>query len=277
MPKPFRVIRRVIVFLFSALLIFLPASLAAQTTPVTSSAAAVNLAGQALRSLVGGTALSDITIQANANYFVGSDDETGTAVLIARGNAQSQITLNTSDGRLQEMRNGAEGAWTLPDGTARSSAMQNCLIDADWFFPAFSLSALGTDPTQSISLIGQEARAGLPVWHLVVFHGSGGKVASLSAVVLQASVMDLYLDVTTLRPVELDFNTYPENGAPVAIPIQILFGAYQQFQEVWVPTKIQKYIQNNLQLDLTVTNATLNSGISASAFTLPVIPDGGTQ
>ena len=278
MPKLFTLPRQFLVFLCSAPLIFLPGSLVGQTAPVIASDPnAVKLAGQALQSIAGVTALADITIQANAHYVAGSDEETGSATLIARGNAQSFITINLTGGQRQEIRNGIAGAWIGPDGRATSLATHNCFIDADWFFPALSLSALANDPTQIITSAFQQVYEGQQVYHLTLLHNLPGQSLALASLAQQVSAMDLYLDATTLRPVALDFSIYPDNGAPISIPVEILFGAYKQLQGVWVPTRIQKYIQNNLQLDLSVTNVTVNSGISASAFMLPVATEGGVQ
>jgi hypothetical protein len=278
MPKPFKLPSQLIVFLCSALLLFLPGSLVGQTAPIiASNPNAVSLASQALQSMAGGTELTDITIQATANYIAGSDEETGTATLVARGNAQSLITLNLSAGQRQEIRNGIAGAWIGPDGTATALATHNCFIDANWFFPALSLSALATDPTQVITLVGQQVYEGEQVYHLTLFHYMAGQRAGTVLLVQSVSAMDLYLDAVTLRPVALAFNIHPDSDAYTSVPAEIHFGAYQQFQGVWVPTRIQKYLQNSLLLDLTVTNVAVNSGVSASAFMLPAVAEGGAQ
>jgi uncharacterized cupredoxin-like copper-binding protein len=75
------------------------AAASTQPTAAVSDPNAVALASRALQSLARGTALNDITIQANAAYIAGSDEETGTATLVARGNAQSLVTLNLTGGQ----------------------------------------------------------------------------------------------------------------------------------------------------------------------------------
>jgi hypothetical protein len=156
-------------------------------------------------------------------------------------------------------------------------ATHNCFIDANWFFPALSLSALATDPTQAITLVGQQVYEGEQVYHLTLFHYMAGQPVGTILLVQSVSAMDLYLDAVTLRPVALDFNIHPDSDAYTSVPAEIRFGAYQQFQGVWVPTRIQKYLQNTLLLDLTVTDVAVNSGVSASAFMSPAMPEGGAQ
>lgn len=278
MTKRFRFPSRLKVFLFSALLFLLAGVVLAQTAAIpVSDPNAVSLASQSLRSLAGGTALTDITIQANANYVAGSDEETGTATLVARGNAQSRITLSLSGGQRQEIRNGIEGARVGANGAVTAMATHNCFINADWFFPALSLSALASDPTQIAVYAGQQVYEGRQVYHLTLFRYLGPQSAGASNLIQRVSTLDLYLDAVSLRPVALDFNVHPDNDANTSIPAEILFGGYQQMQGVWVPTRIQKYLQGSLLLDLTVTSVGVNSGVPASAFTLPIIAAGGAQ
>jgi hypothetical protein len=264
------------VFLCSALLLLLPVNVLGQTTPV-SNPNAVSLASKVLQAMVGGTAaLTDITLQSNANYIVGSDQESGTATLVARSDGESLVTLNLSGGQRREIRDGLQGAWVGIDGTAHYMATHNCLVDADWFYPALSLAASASDPSLIMTLVGQEVRAGEPVYHLTIFHYlSGQQPPGQVALIEQLSAMDLYLDATSLMPAAVDFNIHPDQDAMVNIPVEIRFGAYQSFNGTWAPTRIQQYIQNSLTLDLTVISAVANSGITDSFFTLPYVATGG--
>jgi hypothetical protein len=75
----------------------------------------------------------------------------------------------------------------------------------------------------------------------------------------------------------VDFNLHPDDAANINIPAEIRFGVYRSFNGVLAPTRIQKYIQNSLVLDLTVTNVTVNSGVPDSAFMLPYVSSGVAQ
>ena len=190
---------------------------------------------------------------------------------------QSAVTLNLSGGTRQEIRNAVAGVSVGADGTPQAMANHNCFIDADWFFPALSLQALASDPTLVISLVGQEVREGEQVYHLSLFHYLPGQATSIVATVQRVNAMDLYLDATSLLPMALDYNMHPDYDADTNLPAEIRFGAYQSFNGVKAPTRIQKYVNNSLVLDLTVTSAAANSGVSPSAFTLPIVATGGAQ
>lgn len=151
MTQPAKLRSNRMVFLCSALLLFVPGKILAQGTPAPVPArdpSAVSLAGRALQGLVGETPLTDITIVASATYTAGSDLEMGPATLVALGNQRSRVTLNLTSGQRQEIRRGSAGAWVGADGTPHAVGSSNCHVDAAWFYPALSLAALASDLTQ---------------------------------------------------------------------------------------------------------------------------------
>ncbi len=91
----------------------------------------------------------------------------------------------------------------------------------------------------------------------------------MAAQLQKLSQMEIYLDPTTLLPLSLAFNVHPDGDANTNIPIEIRYSNYQAVNGVQVPFHIQRFINGTLFLDLTVQSVTINSGISASAFTLP--------
>src|SRR5690349_9656050 len=77
---------------------------------------ALALVNQALSALNGGTALSDVTLQATVTYTAGSDIETGTATFEALGDTNGLMTLNLTSGQFQEIHSANAGAWWGADG-----------------------------------------------------------------------------------------------------------------------------------------------------------------
>jgi hypothetical protein len=193
----------------------------------------------------------------------------------AQASASPQPTAAVSDPNAVALASRALQA--LAGGTAHAMATHNCWTDADWFFPAFSLAALASDPTAMVKLVGQEVHAGQPVYHLLLFHNLSEQTPDVVSLVQQVSAMDIYLDTSSLLPVAVAFNVHADDDANVNIPVEIRFAGYRSFNGVQAPTRIQKYLQNSLLLDLTVTNVAVNSGVSASVFTLPYVPAGGAQ
>jgi hypothetical protein len=221
--------------------------------------------------------LTDITLQASANYIAGSDQESGTATLVARGNAQGLLTLNLSGGQRQEIRNGPAGAWSGPDGVPHGTVLHNCWVDAPWFFPALILQALSTDPTLGVVYLGPAQWNGLAALHLQFSHVVPGQAPSVATQIQGLSTSDLYLDPKSLWPLALDFGTHPDNDMNRSIPVEIQFGSYSAVSGVLVPFRVQKFLQGTLTLGFTVTQAAVNSGVPPSTFTIPELPTGGTQ
>ena len=209
--------------------------------------------------------------------IAGSDEENGTATLVARGNAESLMTLNLTSGQRREIRMGVRGAWVGPDATPHAMATHNCFLDADWFFSGLSLGALGVDTSLVATMVGPEVLGQEAVIHLIHFRILPQSSPDATALIQSVSAMHLYLDAASLMPAVLAFNIHPDDDATRDLPVEIHFGAYRSFQGVQVPTRIQKYLQRSLVLDLTVTSATANSGVPDSFFALPSVAVGGAQ
>jgi hypothetical protein len=203
---------------------------------------ALALIASSLKALTGGVAVNDVILQASAAYVAGSDEESGTATLTARGNQQSLVQLNLSGGPRQEIRNGPAGAWSGPDGTPHSMATHNCRTDASWFFPALTLEAVAADPQTSVSYLGPDASKGRPLLHIQVTRAPGGQSASVAALILRLASMDIYLDPQSFLPVVLDFNTHPDVDAGTNLPVEIQFGNFQSISGGLVPRHVQKYL-----------------------------------
>jgi hypothetical protein len=185
------------------------------------------------------------------------------------------VQLSLSGGARQEIRNGPAGAWSGPDGTARSMATHNCLTDAPWFFPTLILEALQTDSTLGVAYLGPVEWNGLATIHLQFFHIVPGQTPAMTAQIQSLSTLDLYLDPKSLLPLALGFNTHPDTDAGTNIPVEIQFGNFQNNNGALVPFHVQKYLQGSLLLDLVVTSVSINPGVPASVFTLPPTTGGG--
>ena len=277
-PNVPRVRGAVVLILASALLCSLGLSqaLAAPQT-VTRDPQALTLIASSLKALTGGTTVTDVVLQTTANYVAGSDEETGTATLTASGNQQSLVQLYLTGGTREEIRNGPAGAWIGPDGAAHSTALHNCWIDASWFFPALTLEAVAADPQTAVSYLGTDTSKGTPLLHLRVTRTPAGQAAAATSLILGLSTMDIYFNPQSYLPVILDFNTHPDIDAGTNLPVEIQFSNFQTMGGVLVPLQIQKYLQGSLLLDFVVTNASINSDVPSSAYTLPATATGGTQ
>src|SRR5258708_17492907 len=223
-----------------------------------------------MASLTGGTAISDVTLTGNATWTAGSDGETGSATLLALGTSESRIDLYLPSGTRTEIRDSstgsAQGQWIAESDGSGKFPSHNCLTDGVWFFPALSSLAGGTNVI--FSDVGQETRNGASVRHLQSYVYQFNQMQGPGPNPQQLSTVDFYLDATTLLPSAISFNVHPDNDVNNNIPVEIDFSNYQAISGVTVPMHIQKYVQGDLLIDVTVSSAAFNTGIALSNFAI---------
>ena len=86
------VVRQALIFVFASVLLLCSLGLSqaiAAPQAVARDPQALTLIASSLKALTGGVAVNDVILQAAAAYVAGSDQESGTATLTARGNQQS--------------------------------------------------------------------------------------------------------------------------------------------------------------------------------------------
>ena len=229
---------------------------------------AVAFAAQAMAALSPTTQVSDITLTGTATRTLGSDIENGTITLQALGNPDSRLDIVETSGTRSEIRNSStsvpQGSWITPDGVSHAMAYHNMLTDAAWFVPQLTVLSQLSNPSLVVSFVGQETRAGATVQHLHFAYQSASPDPTGFFQALSAE--EVYLDAKTFLPVAITFNAHPDNDASVNISIEIDFSAYQSVNGVLVPFQIQKLINNGLVLELTITSAKINQGLTAADF-----------
>ncbi|HXX43308.1 MAG TPA: hypothetical protein VEJ38_01170 [Candidatus Acidoferrales bacterium] len=267
--------------------------------PATSDPQAVALVQKALTALTGGASISDVTLTGTAERIAGSDDETGTATLMATSAGDSKVALGFPSGDRTEIRNHsavplpggfpalppnlqvtpvaqATGSWSGPDGTKHPIANHNAMTDATWFFPALTLARIASS-SYVLSYIGPESIEGQSALHISVSQqfpqlanstDSATAGMSVSSLMQHLSQIDIYFDPRTALPLALAFNQHPDGNALTDIPVRIQFSNYANSGGMVVPLHVQKLLNNSLVLDLQFTNATFNSGLSSSSFQL---------
>jgi hypothetical protein len=255
--------------LFSQLAICTLAQTVSQPVP-TSDPQAVTLAQKSIAALTGGTPIADVTINANVTSLVGSDNETGTGTLRAKGIAESRIDLRLTNGIRSEIRDTANGipsgAWSTNGNASTAMALHNAWTDAAWFFPPLSSLSQIANPQFVFVYVGQEQHDGLPVQHIRSYQVPASSVTN--APIPSLSTMNFYLDSSSYLPVAIGFTLHADNNVGVSVPIEIRFANYQRVTGAQVPFHFQQLMNGNLILDATVTSATINTGLLDSTFTL---------
>ena len=257
---------------FVLLLVLIAFAKSATGQQVTaSSPQAAALLQKSLAALSGGHPLTDVTLSGTARLIAGSDDESGTVIVKALAGTGTRLDLTLPSGPRSEIRNTSyapiAGSWSGPDGVSHSIPYHNLLTDPGWA-PAFTFASMLSSQNAVITYLGPETRYGQSVIHLSAsqqFPAISGDVANLMQ---HLTKTDVYLDATTFLPAAIAFCTHPDNNANFDITIEIDFSNYTVVNGAQIPFHVQKFINNSLSLDLQADIAVLNSGLSASTFSV---------
>jgi hypothetical protein len=246
--------------LLLVLLAFARSVTAQQTT--ASSPQATALLQQSLAALTGGHPLTDVTLSGTARRIAGSDDESGTVVIKALAGTGSLLNLTFPSGPRSEIRNTTSipivGSWSGPDSVSHAIADYNLVTDPGWF-PAFALAGFAASQNAIITYVGQETKNGGAVIHITA--------SAVGAAFMQHfSQTEIYLNPSTLLPVAIAYSIHPDNNSSLDIPTEIDYSDYQLFNGSQIPVHIQKLVNNVLNLDLKLSNAVVNSGLTAATF-----------
>ncbi len=222
-----------------------------------------------MAALTGGQVIHDVTLTGTVTWgTAGTDTDTGTATLRALGSGKSRIDLELTSGMRTEIRDDstgvAQGKWVNPDGKSGMYAGQNTMTDPVWFFPA--LGSLVPQSNVVLSYIGLETRNGETVQHLRSNAYQPSPSLAPSPTPQQLTTMDFYLDAGGSLPVAIAFNEHPDNDANINLPVEIDFSNYQTISGAQVPMHIRKVANGATLLNITLTGAVFNSGLSLSEF-----------
>ena len=256
---------------FSFILIVPNATPAPRTGPQTQQTSAVSTATlqAALVALSPKTTISDVTLSGLARRIAGSDDESGTVTLKALSTGAARCDLSLSSGTTSEIYNssssGPAGTWSGPDGVSHPMPFHNLLAEPAWFFPALAISRrllVG----YVVADLGSETHNGEQAEHVSVSQKSSITAPPGAPSIQHLTQIDFFLDSATLLPAAISFNIHPDGNALLDIPVEIDFSDYRSISGVQIPFHIQKFLNGSLLLDIQLQNASVNSGVSASAF-----------
>ena len=254
---------------FGLPLVLFLVSVASAQQPPQSDPQAISFASQSIAKLTGGNPVSDVTLTGTVTWSGGTTPKTGTATLLASGIGESLMSFVFSNGTWAEIRDASTGValgeWIAPNGKSGQFASQNCATDAVWFFP--SLGSLAGGPNIVLSYVGPETRNGESIQHIQSYNYQMSPTAS-NPTTQQLSTMDFYLDSTTFLPVAITFNAHPDNTATTNLLTEVDLFNYQVMNGVMVPSHIQKFLQGNLLVDLTISGASFNTGLPLSDFAI---------
>ena len=265
--------------IFSIFVLFLSGILIGQTKnpQVVSRSSANDLLTRSLSVNAGGGAIRDISMSGTVRHIAGSTDETGQVNFMAMATGEARIELDLASGTIIEVysrgSHGLIGEWSGADKKTHPIPYHNLQVDPAWFCPSLILQRMGPNtPGKSLTAPGQTSIRGRVLEHLsssqqlVNTPGALRPSAQMLAASVAASQLDVYLDPTSLQPVEVDYATHADNNVNQSLPVKILYADYRLVDGVQLPFRIQKFLNGSLILDLQLQEATINTGLAANSF-----------
>lgn len=228
-------------------------------------ASTANVLGQMSAAFSGVQVVQQIQLTGNATWYAGNTDDSGSVTLTASSNGKSQMQLALgSAGQRTESQTGSGSSascqWAGADDIAHEIQSGACWRPALWFLPAFSFqsSMLPSELTVADLGTGTVGTSATLYRHLLSQWALTGVPASLTADVAQWSKTDIGLNPTSLLPEVLAYSVRPDNGAPLAIAMEVHYSNYRTVNGVEIPFTIQRYVNGALQLEIQVSAAQIN-------------------
>ena len=212
------------------------------------------------KAFSGGGSISTVVLTGQVTRYAGSDTTSGVITLTARSDGSSSIKTQLGSGELSEAQdtfaNGQGCSWSGADSVLHNASAHNCIIPFAWFLPEAAFfsaqmpanGALSIDATSSVKQLSLH-------WARVLPANSDRDQASLLA---HIGAYDLSLDASSFLPTSLSYSVHPDDNAGVDIPVAIQYSDYRMVDGVNIPFHIERYFNGVLQLDITISNATIN-------------------
>ncbi|HET6841441.1 MAG TPA: hypothetical protein VFK06_07105 [Candidatus Angelobacter sp.] len=238
--------------------------------PQSGDKQAALLVAEAQSALNGTTVVSDMALTAQGEWSAGSTHVSGSATLKMKGAVQSRLDIAAGELSRSEIRNdsaGPGGQWIDGRGVRHAMALHNAWSPAGWLAPHALVQGM-LDKGIVLHYVGAEVRDGVSVDHLQLYRAGLAKNPRIARDTEKLSLADLFLDASTHLPQTLVYNTHPDNDYGRDIPVEVRFFDYRSVNGVMVPFRIQRFLQGVLNLDLTVSAAEINSGLTDSEFAL---------
>jgi len=204
--------------------------------------------------------VSSVALTGQVTRTVGPDSENGTITLSASADGSSSVKMQLGAGTLSEAQdtfaNGQACSWSGTDGVLHAASGHNCIVPLAWFLPEVSFFS-GQMPANGALSTGTE-----PGEKSLSLHWAqtppAGVTPDQTSLLAHIGAYDLSLDASSFLPASLSYAVHPDDNAGVDIPISVRYSNYRVVDGVNVPFHIERYFNGVLQLDITISNASIN-------------------
>ena len=230
-------------------------SLIAVAPAAQCSAQSSNLLNAARQAFNSGADIHSVHLSGTASLVVGTTTHSGQMDFTAYSNGQSELTLTLDSGQWTEQWDAMSGERTCTRTDSSGShpmTLPECWSAVSWVFPQLALQT-DTLPPQVSFVQSSSASNALNLATSVPELGT-----NLAALVHNWTYLTLNLDPATARISTLSYQIFPDSGAQIPIDVTVTYSNYQAVGSVIVPYQIQRSINGNVILTITVSSAQTN-------------------
>lgn len=213
----------------------------------------------------GGSPVRSVQITGVATWHSGSIEDSGSVTLNASADGSSEMQLQlAASGQRNETQTdpGSDPGcqWSAADGATHQIDFGNCFRPTVWFLPALSLQpGLESSNLGAVDLgTGPVGSSGNQYRHVQSQLFSSNLPIDMARRLAQQSTTDLGIDPTSMLPAVLTYSVHPDNGADVQVAIEVRYSDYHAVNGVQVPFRIERYINNSLQLEISVNSVQIS-------------------
>ncbi len=239
---------------------FLCCQAQAQQFPPGVNTAATFLSEVALK-YPAAAALNSMSFNAEAQWTLGSQKETGTATAQASSDGSTSFQLNLDGASRAETRSAlgdSRSCQWADTKSAHTLQTVDCSTPVPWFAPLFAfqpsavvLQLLNISDDGAVTRSSETYRQ---ISYLTAIQGTSTATTNLLTSGTKVSVL---YDPQTLLPTSIEYLQHADNDLNTTIPVRIVYSNYQTVSGTPVPYQIDRYVNGVLQLALSVTSASL--------------------
>ncbi len=204
-------------------------------------------------------ALSTVTLNGNAKWTLGNLKESGTAILVAQADGSTNLQLNLDTATRTESRtalgNSRACQWTDSKGSHPLNDV-DCNASLVWFAPMLLVQPL---PTLLQLLVinddGNVARTSGNFRQISYSTPMQGTSTAITNLLTGGTHMSVLYDPQTLLPSSVEYLQHADSDLSITFPVRVAYSNYQTISGVPIPFQIDRYVNNTLQLSLTLNSA----------------------
>jgi hypothetical protein len=204
-----------------------------------------------------------ITLSGNAQWTAGSLHESGAASLQAASDGSSNVQLSLQTASRTETRNLLDTSracqWIDSKSVTHQVNIPDCYMAPPWFAPLLLAQPAPSIATMlTISDDGQIVKNAVTTRKITYLTNLQADDETTSKKLTAYTRVSVLYDPDTLLPSSVEYIIHGDKNLNIGLPVRVDYSDYRITSGVPIPYRIDRYVNNALQLSIVVTSASVN-------------------